>query len=77
LTWIFNAQDTTTTNNAALTISASIACLSCVTFVDGLPVAALPDPLSIHGFISAEGKLSEAFGCSLLKHFELLHCFHK
>jgi uncharacterized membrane protein YjjB (DUF3815 family) len=42
LTWIFNAQI------QQLTISASIACLCCVTFVDGLPVAALPDMLSRH-----------------------------
>jgi hypothetical protein len=69
LTWIFNAQDTTTTNNAALTISASIACLGCVTYVDGLPVAALPDLLSRHGFISAEGRLSEAFGCCSVEAF--------
>jgi len=62
LTWIFNAQDTTNTNNAAPTISAIVACLCCVTFVDGLPVAALPDPLSGHGFISAEGRLLETFG---------------
>jgi hypothetical protein len=45
LTWIFNARDTTT-NNAALTIPAIIVCLCCVTFVDGLPAAALPDSLS-------------------------------
>jgi len=42
LTWIFNAQNATT-NKAAIRISAIIACLCCVTFVDGFPVAALPD----------------------------------
>jgi len=61
LTWIFNAQDTTT-NNAAPTVSAIFACLCCIYFVDGFPAAALPDPLARHGSISAEGKLSEAFG---------------
>ena len=63
LTWIFNVQDTTTTDNAALTIPAIIACLCCVTFVDGCPLAALPDLLSRHAFILVEGRLSEAFGC--------------
>ena len=33
LTWIFNAQDTTT-NNAAPTVPVIIACICCVTFVD-------------------------------------------
>jgi hypothetical protein len=56
----------TTTNNAALTIPANIACLRCVTFVHGFPPAALPGPLSRHGFISAERRLSETFGrCSV------------
>jgi hypothetical protein len=46
LTWIFNIQDTTATNIAALTIPAIIACLCCVSFVDCFPAAAaLPDPL--------------------------------
>jgi len=34
----------------------------CITFVDGFPTAALPDRLSRRGSISAEGRLSEAFG---------------
>jgi len=68
LTWIFNAQDTTT-NNAAPTVSASIACLCCVTFVVGFRAAALPDRLSRHGFISAVGRLSEAFGCCPVEAF--------
>jgi len=67
LTWIFNAQDTT--NNAALTIPAIIACLCYVTFVDGFLPAALPGPLSRRGFISVEGRLSEAFGSSSLEAF--------
>jgi hypothetical protein len=50
-------------NSDALTIPAIIACLCCVTFVDGFPLAALPYLLSRHDFISAEGRLSEAFGC--------------
>jgi len=56
----------TTTNYAALTVPANIACLLCVIFDQGFPLAALPDPLSRHGCISAEGSLSETFGyCSV------------
>jgi len=56
----------TTTNYAALKIPAIIVCLLCVTFVHGFPLASLPDPLSRHGCISAEGSLSETFGyCSV------------
>jgi hypothetical protein len=69
LTFIFKAHDTTTTNNAAPRISAFIACLYCITFVDGILLAALPDTLSRHGFISAEGRLSEAFCCCSVEAF--------
>jgi len=49
-----------------LTIPAIIACLHCITFVHGFPLATLPDPLSRHGFISEHGRLSETFGyCSV------------
>jgi hypothetical protein len=33
------------------------------------PAAALPDLLSRYGFISLEGKLSEAFGCCSVEAF--------
>jgi len=69
LTWIFSAQDAT--NNAAPTIPPIITCLCCVTFVDGFPAAALPDPLSRHGFISVEGDYPSHLAAVLLKHFEL------
>jgi hypothetical protein len=38
-------------------------------FFGGFPPAALPDPLSRHGFISAEGILSEAFGSRSVEGF--------
>jgi len=69
LTFIFKAHGTTATNNATPRISVFIACLCCITFVDGFLVAALPDTLSRHGFISAEGRLSEAFGCCSVEAF--------
>jgi len=69
LTWIFNAQDTTATNSAALRISPLLLVFAGVTFVDGFPAVALPDRLSKHGLISAEGRLSEAFGCCSVEAF--------
>jgi len=69
LTFIFKAHVTTAIHNAAPRISAFIACLCCITFVDGFLVAALPYPLPRHGFISAEGRLSEAFGCCSFEAF--------
>ena len=65
----FSVHKIPTTNNAAPTVSASIACLCCVTFVDGFPAAALTDRLSRHGFISVEWSLSEAFGCCYVEVF--------
>jgi hypothetical protein len=49
-----------------LTIPAIIASLHCAIFVHCFPLAALPDPLSRHDFISADGRLSETFDyCSV------------
>jgi len=45
------------------------ASLCFITFVDLFPAAALPDLLSRYGFISVEGKLSEAFGCCSVEAF--------
>jgi hypothetical protein len=52
-----------------LTIPAIIVCLRYVALVHGFPLAALPDLLSRHGFISAEGRLSETFGCCSVEAF--------
>jgi hypothetical protein len=71
LTWNFNAQETTVTNNAAPSISAIIACLCCVTFVDGFPAIHYQD-----AFISAKGDYRGHLAVVLLMHFELLHSFH-
>jgi len=66
----------TATNNVALTIPTIISSLCCVTFVHGFLLAALPDPLSRQGFVSAEGRSSEAFGYFFVEAFRLLYCFH-
>jgi len=69
-TWIFSAPGTATTNNAAPTVSAITACLCYVTFVDGFPPAALPDPLSRDVLLfQRKVRLSEVFDCCSLEEF--------